>query len=241
MSLGSIALNVNPNQSVYIPYGASNATFSLANISSLTTTNIVLDTVTLDCSPANGGQLLINNVAVATVNQNVSSISNWASFPALSTITYSGGGGTANLSQVNALTSMSTPQLFASTLNGFAFPVSVFPPVISFAGASPIINGGSYNVDFTGQPPGIYMLDVSIQTGTGTDPMSCSAMIRYYGGNTSGGSLHAPFTSAGAPSFNNCVSIQDTILGSLVSVFIYSTSNTIALGITPQFSVYRLT
>lgn len=241
MSLGSIALNVNPNLPVYIPYGASDASFSLANISSLTTNNIVLDFVTLDASSANGGQLLINNVPVATVNQNVSSITNWSSYPAVSTIGYTGNGGTANLSQINALTSVSTPQLFASTINGFTFPVSVFPPVISFSGASPIINGSQYNVDFVGQPPGVYMLDVSIQTGTGTDPMSCSAVIRYYGGNVSGGSLHAPFTNAGTPSFANCVSIQDTILSSLVSVYIYSTSNTIALGITPQFSVYRLT
>jgi hypothetical protein len=76
------------------------------------TDRIDLDGVALDGSTANGGQLLINGVAVATVNQNVSSITNWATYPALSSITYSGGGGSGglinmsvgNISTLNSLT-----------------------------------------------------------------------------------------------------------------------------------------
>lgn len=241
MSLGSGAINVNPIQSVYVPYGASNVSFSLATISSLTTNNITLDTVTLDCSSANGGQLLINNVPVATVNQNVSSITNWSSYPAVSTITYSGNGGTANLAAINALTSMSTPQMFASTINGFSFPTAAFPPVISTAGGA-ITNGANYNINFNGQAPGFYLLTVNIQTGTGTDPMSCSCVVRFYGGAVLGGCLHAPAVGGAAPSFANCVSIQDnTASDTNISVFVYSNSNTIGLGIIPQFAVYRLT
>ena len=66
-------------------------------ISTMTSDHIVLDGQGLDCSSAGGGTLLINGVALATVNQNVSSIANWAQFPALSSITYSGGGGTGGL------------------------------------------------------------------------------------------------------------------------------------------------
>jgi hypothetical protein len=48
--------------------------------------------------------------------------SNWSSYPALSTITYSGAGGIANLTTVNALTSVSTPSLLVSSINNAAYP-----------------------------------------------------------------------------------------------------------------------
>jgi hypothetical protein len=44
--------------------------------------------------------------------------SNWSSYPALSTITYSGAGGIANFTEVYAAVGISTPQLYASTLVG---------------------------------------------------------------------------------------------------------------------------
>lgn len=229
---------------------------------SIHTSEIQLDQIQMDCAVINGyPTLLLNGDPVAGVSSLTSSVTSWASYPALQTITSAGPfGGAANLVNVNAssnvssatITSgtltnsgqvntntLSTASMTVSTINGQPFPLST-TPVIAFAGAT-IINGASYNIDFTGQPQGFYLVTVSIQTGTGLDPMSCSAVITYINGNTTGGCFHCPNTNAGPPSFANCVSIQDAILGSLVTVFVYSNSVTIGLQITPQFAVYRLT
>jgi len=44
--------------------------------------------------------------------------SNWSSYPALSPITYSGGGGVANFTEVYTAIGISTPQIYASTIVG---------------------------------------------------------------------------------------------------------------------------
>ena len=90
------------NQNLLAPYfvllgNLSTSVNPVAAISTMRSDQIVLDGQTLDCTSANGGTLLVNGVALANVNQNVSSINNWAQFPALSSITYSGGGGTGGL------------------------------------------------------------------------------------------------------------------------------------------------
>jgi hypothetical protein len=94
-----------------------------ANISSIFTDHISIDGIGLDASSAGGGQLLINGVAVATVNQNVSSIANWATYPALSTITAGSGGGvinmaTGNFTTLNTLGAGSISSLNVSSING---------------------------------------------------------------------------------------------------------------------------
>jgi hypothetical protein len=66
-------------------------------------------------------------VAVATANQNVSSIANWAQYPALSSITYSAGGGTGGLinmaigrfSTINNTSSITADVVTASTISAF--------------------------------------------------------------------------------------------------------------------------
>jgi hypothetical protein len=57
--------------------------------------------------------------------------SNWSSYPALSTITYSGAGGAANFTTINTLTSVSTPSLLVSSINN-----AVYPPA---GGSGPIV------------------------------------------------------------------------------------------------------
>ena len=67
------------------------------------------------------------------------SASNWSQFPAISTLTYSGAGGIANLTTVNALTSISTPSLLISSINN-----AVYPPaggVTPIVGTTPIPEG----------------------------------------------------------------------------------------------------
>jgi hypothetical protein len=57
--------------------------------------------------------------------------SNWSSYPALSTITYSGAGGIANLTTINALTRISTPSLFISSINNASYPPAAGPTIVT--------------------------------------------------------------------------------------------------------------
>lgn len=224
-----------------------NGSVQTLNISSLTTNNIILDAIQMDCGyigPASTPTLLLNGVPVAATSSFTSSITSWSQYPAIAPITYTGGGGVANFTNVNAAANVSSltanaQALTVSSINGLTFPSAILP-VLSFAGASPIINGGSYTVDFTSLSAGFYLLIVSIQGGSGIDPMTCSCMFHLTGGNLNGGTIHIPVLASGVPSFANCVVIQDTILGATTQVTIYSNDNTTGLGITPQFSVYRI-
>lgn len=126
---GAAGTNLN---SFYIPYEGIPVNFSSigttypntnANVSSIFTDRVNIDGVALDGSSAGGGQLLINGVAVATVNQNVSSIANWATYPALSTINSGSGGGVINMTTGNFTTlttfgSGSVSSLTVSSING---------------------------------------------------------------------------------------------------------------------------
>jgi len=56
--------------------------------------------------------------------------SNWSSYPALSTITYSGAGGAANFTTLNALTSVSTPSLLVSSINNAVYPPASSAPIV---------------------------------------------------------------------------------------------------------------
>lgn len=100
MSVNQTQVAVNSGASLFVSQG-NVSTPTTANpyvsIGQLTTDQINIDGVRVDGSTAGGGQLLVNGVAVATINQNVSSIANWAQYPALSSITYASGGGTGGL------------------------------------------------------------------------------------------------------------------------------------------------
>lgn len=96
MSLLAQPVYLAPNTAIWQLAGTSAAT-STQNISSITTNSITLDGQTLDATSGGGGTLLINGVALASISTATSSIANWAQFPALSSIVYSGGGGTGGL------------------------------------------------------------------------------------------------------------------------------------------------
>lgn len=219
---------------------------NILNISSLITTNIQLDNIQMDCGyigPASTPTLLLNGAPVASTSSFTSSIVSWSQYPAIAPITYTSGGGVANFTNVNTLSNVSsvtanTQALTVSSINGLVFPSATLP-VVSTSGAA-ITNGAVYTVSLSGQPAGFYLLLVSIQSGTGLDPMSCSCFFHLSGGNLTGGSFHMPSLSLAVPSTANCVSIQDTTAGSTCSVVIYSNDNTTGLGITPQFTVYRI-
>jgi len=144
--------------SFYVPFttvpanpaniGGTVAPATVAAISTIYTDHLSIDGIGLDGSSAGGGQLLINGVAVATVNQNVSSIANWATYPALSSITYAGGGGSGGL--INMATGV------FSTLNASAANIS------SISTSSLVAPVGNFT---------------SISTGTVTALVSNSAVI----------------------------------------------------------------
>lgn len=271
-------MSVLGNQTSATPYDyffeQSDGQVNILNISSLITNNIQLDDIQMDCGyigPTSTPTLLLNGVPVASTSSFTSSIVSWSQYPALAPITYTGGGGVANFTNVNAatnistlsanaqsltvssitgttgdftngnFTNVSTATLQTSTINGRAYPLTV-SPVISFSGASPISNGASYTVDMSGQAQGFYLLVVSIQSGTGLDPFTCSCVVTFINSNVAGGSFHMPSVGGALPTLAQSVSIQDNLFSSQFQVIIYSTSvgPNGCLGVTPQFSVYRI-
>ena len=213
----------------------------------LNTSQIDLDSVRMDVAVINGfPTLLLNNQPVAGVSSLTSSVTSWASYPALQTITYAGSGGTANLNNVNALTALSSQAVIGGTvtsvgaLNGVTFPNP--GTAIAAMAQSLVITGtgllGAWN--FTGQANGLYLVTVLIQSG-GADPMTCSAVIRFSGGAATGGSFHCPSISSALPSFANCVSIQsDTVSDAFIQLYIYSNNGSI-IGGSAQLAAYRIT
>jgi hypothetical protein len=214
----------------------------------LNTSQIDLDSVRMDCAVVNGyPTLLLNGQAVAGVSSLTSSVTSWANYPALQTITYAGSGGTANLNTVNALTGLSSASLYAGTvtsvgnLNGVTFPNP--GTAISGMAQSFVITGtgllGAWN--FTGQAPGLYLVTVLIQSAS-TDPLTCSAVIRYSGGSAVGGSFHCPsISSSSAPSFANCVSIQsDVVSDAYIQLYVFSNIAAV-IGGSAQIATYRIT
>ena len=264
MSAYTNQTNVTPSDSYFLLNNNNVNFLSSLNVynGNINVSQINLDAVQMDCAVINGfPTLLLNGTPVAGVSSLTSSITSWANYPAIAPITYAGGGGTANLANVNALTnissasvvggtitanttlaagtSISTPSLTVSTINGAVFPSVVYPALLNIT-SDPITNGISIPVDIQALGPGFYMLDVYISSG-GTDPFTCSAILRSYGSQVFGGCFHCPSIAGAVPSFTNCVSIQDAGSGSnTVNVIIYA-NNAAALGQVAQISVYRLT
>jgi len=106
----------------YVPLQSATSTglAGVATISTINSDQINLDGQTLNCTAAGGGTLLINGVAVTSVTQNVSSVQNWAQFPALSTIRYTAGGGVLNLNTgtLSSLTVVNSAALSTVTASG---------------------------------------------------------------------------------------------------------------------------
>jgi len=257
MSVYTNQTNANSSDSFFVT-NTNNVNFlSSINVynGSINVSEINLDAIRMDCAVLNSTPtLLLNGVPVAATSSFTSSITTWASYPALAPITYAVGGGTANLNNVNALTQLSSASVIGgsmaantlstasatiSSINGAVFP-SPQTPVINVTGSAIAPGINTTNVDFSGQAPGVYLITVLISTG-GTDPFSCSTVVRYSGGVVVGGCFHCPFLSGAVPSFANCVSIQDNNAGGSVISVVINTNSVVAIGAVPQISAYRLT
>jgi hypothetical protein len=209
---------VSPGDPQFIPYGATDAYVSYMNAITISTGNVQLDGVSLDGSTANGGQLLINGVAVATVNQNVSSISNWATYPALSTINYGSGGGVLNTSNINAISVLaqnlvSSASQNVSSTNGLS-AIGTYNVVntrqVLTGTLTPAPGYSQATLNFAGAPTGLYMFVLTDLNGN-YGWWSASCPVSLTGGLTTAGvTVFPPTNGSGAaaqPNTNNYISI----------------------------------
>lgn len=236
------------------------STISIYN-GTINTSQINLDAVQMDCAIINSTPtLLLNGIPVASTSNFTSSISQWASFPALAPITYqqgAGTGGAINMANVNALSNVSSVSANFSVLSTTTASIAGLPYPMSMGAFNKIAlpnppstvlniqNGQIVPVDFGSQPAGVYVIIVDIQSG-GVDPWTCQFFVTK--GSTSGlvtSGTHFPsFNPYGSPiSLANCVTAQCTSVGNATAdVMFFSTGvapNGI-IGSTAQFSVYRL-
>ena len=245
---------VSPGDPQWIPYGANDGYVNYMNAVTISTGNVQLDGGSLDGSTANGGQLLINGVAVATVNQNVSSITNWATYPALSTINFGSGGGvintttlngtTANMTAVNALNLISSAAQNVSSVNGLAaigsYNIVNTRQVLS-GSLAPAPGYSQVSVALSSAGTGIYIFVLSDNNGNyGWWTASCPVTLT--AGNAIGGvTVFPPTTGSGGasqPSFNNYISItgSSTESGSLLISILHNASAALNIG----WGLYRV-
>ena len=228
----------------------------------INTSQINLDLVRMDCAVLNSSPtLLLNGIPVASVSSFASSITQWASYPALAPISYAtgvGSGGAINMANVNALSNVSSASGtfgLLSTIGLGSIGGSTFPnaPQYSYVASMyqsliGITNGSSIRLNFTGQANGFYLISCSIQSAA-TDPFSCTFTVYYTAGNAQGGGTHMPAYGSPygsiAPNPQNVVVCQsETITDAYMDVLFFSNGQGTAgqgiLGSSAQVSVFRL-
>ena len=212
------------------------------NTSTITATTVRLDGNLLDTAGVGStATLLLNGITIGGATSLTSTIANWSFFPALSTISFATGVGTggniimSNVSSQNLQSQIGLiPALTVSSINGAIYPNiatnGVVPVQITTTGPS-----GTATMNFAGQPSGIYLVTVLLQSTA--DPLSCSAVIRLSGGIAGGGSYHQPVIS-GTSSSANYVSIQSDVSSDAnIQVYVYSQTYQNQL---VQMNAYRL-
>ena len=241
----------------------ANASFiSTINVynGSVNTGHIQLDQVGMDCAILNSTPtLLLNGVPVGATSNFTSSITQWASYPALAPITYNTGagtGGTINMANVNALSNVSSLTANFSNLTapgtvslaGYTIPMTPGNNIVSALSSTTVItsSGQIITTDFTGQPAGFYMIKVTIQSAS-ADPFTCGFILTNAGGVTTGGGCHMPsFNPYGSqPTTANMIVCQSlTVASPLIDLIFFSngqqTSGAGILGASAIVSVYRL-
>jgi len=256
--------NINVTDEFFVNDVANISFISSINVfnGSLNTGHIQLDQVGMDCAVLNSSPtLLLNGIPVASVSSFASSITQWASYPALASINYAtgvGSGGAINMANVNALSNVSSAtatfgtlsSITSATIGGFPYPLTI-GTVNRIALPNPpstvlnIQNGQIVQIDFTGQPAGMYLIVCFIQTG-GVDPWTCQfiATVGTVAGVLCSGTHIPSFNPYGSqPTISNMVTAQCASASS-PTVDIMFFSNGISpngiIGSTAQFQLYRL-
>ena len=184
----------DPGDPLFVPYAAAISTASLLqnniNVSSIVTNHITLDQVNMDSAVLNSvPTLLLNGQPVATGTSFTSSVTSWASFPALSTINYNvagSGAGVINMTNVNALTNVSSATATFGTLSTIGLGSiggSIYPSAPQYSEivsmrqtVSNIQNKTSARLDFSAQANGYYLVTTNLDSAD-EDPFSCSFVI----------------------------------------------------------------
>jgi hypothetical protein len=264
MSLYPAYTNINPADEFFVNDTANISFISSINVfnGSLNTGHIQLDQVGMDCAILNSSPtLLLNGIPVASVSSFASSITQWASYPALAPISYAtgvGSGGAINMANVNALSNVSSASgtfgllstIGLGSIGGSTFPNAPQYSQVTSMSASliGITNGSSIRLNFTGQANGFYLISCSIQSAA-ADPFSCTFTIYFTGGLAQGGGTHMPTYGSPygsiAPNPQNVVVCQsETISDPHIDIFFFSngqgTSGQGILGSSAQVSVFRL-
>jgi hypothetical protein len=241
-------LFLQTGQNIIIP-----STLTLLN-GTLNTSQINLDAIQMDCGyvgPTSTATLFLNGNPVASTSSFTSSITSWSQYNAIAPVNYGAGGGVLNFSNVNALSNVSSATMNAgtynantytgstltiSTINGAPYPTPTTPALL---GASTTANSGltTITIDMTSLPTGYYLVFASMPSGTPSELMDSTALIRLSGGNTNGGSYHQPVIS-GVSNGNNFISIQQQQSAGAV-VLVYVQTNLYA-GTTIQTGCYRI-
>jgi hypothetical protein len=172
----------------------NNGSIGAGTISTMTTNHIVLDGQGLDCTSAGGGTLLINGIALASASGLTSSITNWASFPALSTIAYTTSGGSGglinmnvgqfstlqnqlgsisslNVSSINGYNANSSGGTIVDTTHQYVYSTSNVSNITATPAAVAGVTNGLYTL-VTGKQ---YLVQVPL-TGYNADPTGTSAL-----------------------------------------------------------------
>lgn len=256
MSVLGNQTNISDNSYLFIQ-DTVNVTFqSTINVfnGTINTSQINLDAIQMDCGyvgPASTATLFLNNIPVAATSTFTSSIVSWSQYPAISPLTYGGGGGVLNFTNVNALTNVSTATinsgtlvsntytgstLTISTINGAPYPTPTTPALVS--ATTTALNGlTSITMDMSSLPTGFYLAFCSMPSGTASEIMDATCMIRLSGGNSSGGSYHQPVIS-GVSNNSNYISFQQpTTAGALV---IINVNTNLFAGSSIQTGCYRI-
>jgi hypothetical protein len=232
----------------------------------INTSQINLDNVQMDAANLNGNPtLLLNGIPIASVSSFASSITQWASYPALAPITYTtsaGTGGAINMANVNALSNVSSQSAFFGSistvgsltatgsvlLGGYQFPMNATGNSMSALASSTfnITNGQIITTDFSGQPNGLYYLQAILQTAS-ADPATCGFVLVKTGTGVSGGGTHVPSflpTYGSAPSLANCVVCQSSsVTSNTIDIIVFGSGTTPngLLSSTVQIAVWRIT
>jgi len=205
----------------------------------INTSQINLDAIQMDCGyvgPTSTATLFLNGNPVASTSSFTSSITAWSQYNAIAPVTYGAGGGVLNFTNVNALSNVSSATinsgtsiantytgstLTVSTINGAPYPTPTTPALLG--ATTTAINGlNTITMDMSSLPTGFYLVFVSMPSGTSSEVMDATCMIRLSGGNSSGGSYHQPVIS-GVSNTNNYISIQQpTTAGAVTVINLYT-------------------
>jgi hypothetical protein len=220
----------------------------------INTSQINLDAIQMDCQytgPMSTATLFLNGNPVGSTSSFTSSITAWSQYNAIAPVNYGAGGGVLNFSNVNALSNVSTATmnsgtivsntytgstLTVSTINGAPYPTPTTPALL---GATTTANTGITTIvmDMSSLPTGFYLVFASMPSGTASEVMDATALIRLSGGNSSGGSYHQPVIS-GVTNANNYISIQQPTSGGAITQIIVQT--TLYGGLSIQTGCYRI-